>query len=224
MVDDFRPQQSQEPGQPNDKQDNFQAAYDDKPETFVTPTGEPTTLETPQQMAPLTMPKKKGGAGKWLLGGLVVLLLAGLGAFAYWQWAEAENAKQELTSTKTALQAAQDAAKKQDAKTESDASIAAKGEDFKTFIAEYDKMAAASVSLTDADKKAIETAVKDHYKLATLPTGWQIVIAYKDAKADATTGKPVNALVYWPASSEKPAGFFEVTQAADGKWAYNEQR
>ena len=221
MVDDFRPQQPKEQGQPDNRPDDFQGAYDDKPETYVTPTGEPTTLEA-VQTAPLAMPKKKGGAGKWLLTGLVVLLLAGLGAALYWQWAEAQNAKQELTSTKASLQAAQDAAKKEDAKTEPDTT--AVGEDFKTFIAEYNKMAASSVALTDADKKAVETAVKDYYKLTTLPTGWQIVIAYKDAKADATTGKPVNVLVYWPASAEKPAGFFEVTQSADGKWAYNEQR
>lgn len=103
MVDDFRPQQPKEQGQPDSKPDDFQAAYDDKPETYVTPTGEPTTLETAQQETPLAMPKKKRGAGKWLLGGLVVLLLAGLGAFSYWQWTEADSAKKEAASVKQEL-------------------------------------------------------------------------------------------------------------------------
>lgn len=103
MVDDFRPQQPKEQGQPDNKPDDFQAAYDDKPETYVTPTGEPTTLETAQQETPLAMPKKKRGAGKWLLGGLVVLLLAGLGAFSYWQWTEADSAKKEAASVKQEL-------------------------------------------------------------------------------------------------------------------------
>ena len=106
-MDDFKPQQPNEPEQANDKPDDFQAPFDDKPETYVTPTGEPTALETPQPAAPLVMPKKKSGAGKWLLGGLVVLLLAGLGAAAYWQWAEAEAAKKELNSTQSQLEAAQ---------------------------------------------------------------------------------------------------------------------
>ena len=75
-----------------------------------------------------------------------------------------------------------------------------------------------------SDEKSIETAIKDYYKLTTLPEGWDIVVAYKDPDADATTGKPVNALVYWPATAQKPASFFEVSQSADGKWAYNEQR
>ncbi len=47
--------------------------------------------------------KKKGGAKKWLLWGIVVLLLASLAAFGYWQWTEAENAKKEAESAKQEL-------------------------------------------------------------------------------------------------------------------------
>lgn len=126
MVDDFRPQQPKQPGQPGDKPDDFQRTYDDKPETYVTPAGEPTTLEPPQKTTPLAMPKKKGGAGKWMLGGLVVVLLAGLGALAYWQWAEADTAKKELSSTQGQLVTAQAdlaKAKSVDAKNDNDANI-----------------------------------------------------------------------------------------------------
>ena len=47
--------------------------------------------------------KKKSGAKKWLLWGMVVLLLAGLGAFAYWQWSEAQDSKNELSSVQQEL-------------------------------------------------------------------------------------------------------------------------
>ena len=75
MVDDFKPQQpNSDQDSLTDKPDDFQTAYDNKPETYVTPNGEPTTLETVQQQeTTLKMPKKKSSAGKWLLGGLVVI-------------------------------------------------------------------------------------------------------------------------------------------------------
>lgn len=111
-MDDFKPQQ---PNEPTDKPDDFQATYENKPETYVTPAGEPTTLNTVPQPSLEIPKKKKSGAKKWLLGGLVVLLLAGLGAFAYWQWSEAESAKKELSSAQSQLETAQnDVAKLRD--------------------------------------------------------------------------------------------------------------
>lgn len=223
MMDDFKPQQPNEPtGQddpvteaPQVNQDTSNA-YESTPE----PVQSDETVAAPAAVAP-----KKSGAKKWLLGGLVVLVLAGLGALAYWQWAEADNTKKELSRAQAQLTAAQEAAKKDAAKDEetADTPPASSGEDFTAFVAEYNKMAAASVTLAAADEAAIEAAIKSYYKLSSLPEGWQIVTAYKDAEADST-GKPVNALIYWPASTEKPAGFFEITQAKDGKWAYNEHR
>lgn len=114
-MDDFKPQQPQKQDDlSSEKPNDFQAAYDEKPETYVTPSGEPTTIEATQQPS-LAMPKKKSGVGKWLLVGVVVLLLAGAGALAYWQWNEAENARTEVASLQTALKAAQDASKKEQA-------------------------------------------------------------------------------------------------------------
>lgn len=114
-MDDFKPQQPQKQDDlSSEKPNDFQAAYDEKPETYVTPSGEPTTIEATQQPS-LAMLKKKGGAGKWLLVGVVVLLLAGAGALAYWQWNEAGNARSEVASLQTALKAAQDASKKEQA-------------------------------------------------------------------------------------------------------------
>lgn len=106
-VDDFKPRQQPEQ-QPTDKPEgDFQATYENKPETYVTPTGEPTTLSAAPQPS-LEIPKKKrSGAKKAILWGVVVLLLAGTGALAYWQWTEADTAKKELNSTQTQLETAQ---------------------------------------------------------------------------------------------------------------------
>lgn len=109
MVDDFRPGQPQQPNEstePTDKPDDFQATYENKPETYVTPTGEPTTLEETPRDASTVAAKKKPGVAKWLLVAIVVLLLAGLGALAYWQWTEADNAKKELSSVQSQLTSA----------------------------------------------------------------------------------------------------------------------
>lgn len=76
-------------------------------ETYETPTGEPARLEPTPPPAP---EKKKSRVGKYLLWGLMALLLAGLGSLAYWQWAEAESAKKEVTSLQeqyTTLQTSQ---------------------------------------------------------------------------------------------------------------------
>lgn len=136
-MDDFKPQQPQKQDDlSSEKPNDFQAAYDEKPETYVTPSGEPTTIEATQQPS-LTMPKKKGGAGKWVLGGLVVLLISGLGAVAYWQWAEAQNAKQELGNTQGQLQSAQaDLAKASEKKNDETTLVAEKTKTDKELITE----------------------------------------------------------------------------------------
>lgn len=199
-------------------------AYTGAKEEFVSADGAPASLEEPvEQPAVAPVAKKKSGAGKWLLAGLGVLLVAGLGALAFWQWSEAQSANQELASVQSQLQASQKAAAPVQEKTDTGAEQPGK-EDFGAFAREYDKFVSNEAPLTDADKKAIETTIKDYYKLKELPAGWQILIAYKDAKADETTGKPVDALVYWPASEQKPSGVFEVSWVADGKWAYIERR
>lgn len=108
MMDDFRPQR---PGQPTDKPDGFQPqpAYNEQPETYEALPDAQATPE-PTEPSPQT-PKNKSGAKKWLLSGIVVLLLAGLGALAYWQWTEAQNASKEQASLQSELDAVKSANK-----------------------------------------------------------------------------------------------------------------
>lgn len=208
------------------KSDPSFQAYTGAEEEYVNAEGTPVSLDTPAEQPAVAAPastKNKSGAGKWLLVGLAILLVAGLGALAFWQWSEAQSAKQELASVQSQLEASQKTVAP--AQEESNSGVARpEKEDFNALSEEYRKLVANEAPLTDADKKAIETAIKDYYKLKEMPAGWQILIAYKDAKADETTGKAVGALVYWPASEQKPSGIFEVSSLADGKWAYNESR
>ena len=190
-------------------------------ETYVKPDGETTDNPKPSRQAI----KEDSAKGKWVLGGLATILVLALGAGSAWLYTDAQKARNELNSTKTGLEAARaDAAKLRDQVAKKPIAQPVTGEDFDSFNKEYNKMLEASVELTDADKAAIAQSIKDYYKITTLPEKWQIILGYKDAKADKQTGKPANALVLWPASDQKPAGFFEVTQDKNGKWAYNEHK
>ncbi|MEO5499538.1 MAG: hypothetical protein ABIR46_03495, partial [Candidatus Saccharimonadales bacterium] len=87
--------------------------YDDKqPETYVSPNGEPTAI-TPMA-TPLSLQKPKNHSGRWLFRGFVVLLIAVLGAFAYWQWTEAQSANNERASLQSELETVKSANKNVD--------------------------------------------------------------------------------------------------------------
>jgi hypothetical protein len=107
-VDDFKPQQTP-PQKPDEPVGFTQPNPDNEPETYVTPEGRPTTLgeahAEPQAQAPVT--PKKSGVTKWVLGGMAVLLITAAGALAFWQGAEAQNAKQELSAAQDQLKTAQ---------------------------------------------------------------------------------------------------------------------
>lgn len=189
-------------------------------ETYVKPDGETTT-------APVRTPnviKEESGKGKWVFGGLATILILGLGAASAWLYTDAQDIRNELQSTKVGLDAARsDAAKLRDTTAKPVADPVTEA-DFAAFTKEYGKMVEAGTELSGEDKAAIEKAIKDYYKLSSLPEKWQVILGYKDAKADTQTGKPVNALVLWPETNQKPAGFFEVSQDKSGKWAYNEHK
>lgn len=100
-MDDPKPASSDKNEQdvPNDP---LNQPYDDKqPETYVTPTGEPTTIAP--MATPLSLQKPKSHSGRWIFRGVVVLLIAVLGAFGYWQWTEAQSAQTERESLQTEL-------------------------------------------------------------------------------------------------------------------------
>lgn len=101
MQDDFRPVR------PTETQDSI--TTQPKPD----PTG-PVPAGTPlaEQGETGKPPVKRSGAKKWLLGGLLVLLLAGAGSLVYWQWQQAENARSEASFLRTALETAQNQNKK----------------------------------------------------------------------------------------------------------------
>lgn len=102
MMDDFKP--AGQNGQP-DRPDHAEPANDPVPRP------EERSQETMQS----TAKPKKSNASRWLLGGLAVLLLAGAGAFSYWQWQEAENARREVSALRSDLSAVQAQNKKETA-------------------------------------------------------------------------------------------------------------
>ena len=95
MMDDFKP--------------GPQNGQTDRVETDTSNLNESRPLEASESTPtpPVIASPKKSRAKGWLLGGLVLVVLAGLGALAYWQWQEADNARSEATSLRTSLEAAQ---------------------------------------------------------------------------------------------------------------------
>lgn len=67
-------------------------------ETFSRPNDQATSASSVQE--PMKI-KKESSAKKWLLSGLVLVLLSGAGAFGYWQWTESENLRSELSSVQS---------------------------------------------------------------------------------------------------------------------------
>ena len=71
--------------------------------------GAPNGQATQPELTPSPAPEKKSSrAGVYLLWVLVVLLFAGLGTVAYWQWTEAQSAKKELSSAQEQAKLATD--------------------------------------------------------------------------------------------------------------------
>ncbi len=96
---------------------------------------------------------------------------------------------------------------------------------FIAFVSAYNDIEKAPVDkqLSDAEKTAVFDGIKDYYKLTSIPAGAAVLVAYPDEKASGDY--PRHAIVYWPASDQKPAGFMDMVQnESGGKWFYNESR
>lgn len=120
-----------EQGTSNELRD--QPYNDTQTETYVSPSGEPTTI-TPLP-TPLSLQKPKSHAGRWFIRGFVVLIIAALAAFGYWQWTEAQSANNERASLQSELETVKAANKSADSAGE-EADLGG-GKDFvpQTFIA-----------------------------------------------------------------------------------------
>ena len=155
---------------PQEPQNEFdqktEPPYVEEKEAFVTAEGEPTRLESPsaERPASMVMTKNKPGTGKWLLWGLVVLLLAGLGAFAYWQWGEAETAKQELSSVQSELQTVKASEDKTTDAEESEEPVANTPDDKELAATEAKAYLAA---LQNNKLEVLETEVEDTFAVVT---------------------------------------------------------
>ena len=155
------------PSEPQNEFDqNADRPYIEEKEEFVTSRGEPTTLESPsaERPASMVMSKKQSGARKWLLWGFVALLLAGLGAFAYWQWAEAETAKQELSSAQSELQTVKASAHKTTDAEMDDEPVTNTPDDKELATLEAEAYLAA---LQDNKLEVLETEVEDTFAVVT---------------------------------------------------------
>ncbi len=115
-MDDPKPSypNNNEPISPTEPVD--QPFEDTQTETYETPAGEPTTIAP--LPTPLSLQKPKSHAGRWFVRGFVVLLLAGLAAFGYWQWTEAQSANNERASLQSELETVKAANKSNDEKAE----------------------------------------------------------------------------------------------------------
>lgn len=91
---------------------------DAQTETYVSQTGEPTSI-TPLP-TPLSLQKPKSHAGRWFLRGFVLLIIAALAAFGYWQWTETQSANNERASLQSELETVKAANKESVAQNDED--------------------------------------------------------------------------------------------------------
>lgn len=101
--------------------------YAGQEETYENADGTPTTLSEAhaETAAPVVVTGSKKNTNKWLLWGAVVLLLAGMGALAFWFWNDAEARKAENLELKKQLSSLQALSKQAatDQATGSDATV-----------------------------------------------------------------------------------------------------
>ena len=161
------------------------AAFVENKETFVKPDGE--TTATPAR----NVIKEESGAKKWVLGGLVVLLLAGLGAFGAWAYMDAQNARNELSSVKTGL----DAARADVAKLRADATD--------------DKKPVDTQETPKTDKELITEAVTAEIHATT---------AAKTLKVTVNILKPGTEFAYVSAGFEGGGGASYILKKVDSLW------
>lgn len=94
---------------------------------------------------------------------------------------------------------------------------------FRKFIDAYnDILSHQSSFVTDADRTAVLAGAKEYYKSSSLPEGTALLAIYSDGKS--TDGHPRRAVVYYPASEQKPASFIDMIEGENGKWLFNEYR
>ncbi|MGB3024084.1 MAG: hypothetical protein WBB39_04765 [Candidatus Saccharimonadales bacterium] len=124
---------------------------------------------------------------------------------------------QELSKTKETLKTRSselDALKKQESINRTS---------FERFAQGYTDMLGSTISGdTSVEKTAIEAAIKAHYKLSVLPEGWRVLTIFELARPLTSPTGELRALIYWPASDTKPAGFFEMLRPVKGSWQYND--
>lgn len=187
---------------------------------------------TQEQFVPSKLNVQKSGTGRMVLLVVTGILLVAALAVAAWSFIERARVAAELENTKTQLAEAQTTTNRYKLAAENLAASATPGSEpapvtFQSFITQYAELTSGSGSatseagrdytLTAADKTAIETAVKSYYKISELPEGWAALGARKDPAG------AVHALVYWPESVSKQAGFMVITKSTSGFWKYNEQ-
>jgi len=146
----------------------------------------------PSSSGPMVV-KKPSSAKKWLLWGVVVLLLAGLSAFSYWQWTEAENAKKEAESAK------------QELATAKAADAAEKDQD--------DTPTTSNATTSDKEQITAVLTAKAHATTVSEKTKFTVKI-FKQNETFAYAGVSV-------AASEDPnggGGYASILKKVDGQW------
>lgn len=173
--------------------------YDDKqPETYVTPTGEPTTIAPIE--TPLSLQKPKGHSGRWLFRGFVVLLIAALAAFSYWQWTEAQSANNERASLQSELETVKSASKAAvEAENEDTVTTPSDKELVTTEVESY--LAASENNKYELDEDTVE--VKDTFATATA------ILPNSDAKGKLVVLKKAETL--WVVLFSGTVGAIETT-------------